>query len=325
MFSPAGQAWLHGGRRWTYSGRSSRQEPVLFARLEPTSSVIANGLSISDAALRRSRSSPKRRMLRSAPAWMRAIDLGPRLGLEQVREALLRAQVVLDGYLPADLRDAGHLAVACLEHREDARLLCQAGDPDRVLRRAAPAERAGDEDVQVARAADLHRGLDLRLEVAQLGDGGGRDVGDLVRHRDQRRALALAEHVPRLRSDGLRGGRARGGRRGARALHAGVHVRLVVVTDVEHVIVALEHPRQARHPDVHGAAVAALADDAHILAALRPQRCGDPGRYGGGVAEQRVDPRDPPGGLRVGGRENLQAAGRVCGDHLPVGGAHRGV
>ena len=54
------------------------------------------------------------------------------------------------------------------------------------------------------------------------------------------------------------------------ALHAGVHVGLVVVADVEHVVVALEHPRQAAEADVGGAAVAALRDDAHVVAALAP-------------------------------------------------------
>ena len=52
--------------------------------------------------------------------------------------------------------------------------------------------------MDVARAAQPHRVLDLGLEVAQVGDRRGRDVGDLVRHRDQRRALALAEHVAGL-------------------------------------------------------------------------------------------------------------------------------
>ena len=65
-------------------------------------------------------------------------------------------------------------------------------------RRAAPAERAGHEHVDVARAAQLHRVLDLVLEVAQVGDRRGGDVGDLVRHRDQRGALALAEDVAGL-------------------------------------------------------------------------------------------------------------------------------
>ena len=40
MFSPAGQALLHGGRLFTYTGRSVRQAPVWLARLEPTSKVM---------------------------------------------------------------------------------------------------------------------------------------------------------------------------------------------------------------------------------------------------------------------------------------------
>ena len=63
------------------------------------------------------------------------------------------------------------------------------------------------------------------------------------------------------------------------ALHAGVHVRLVVVADVEHVVVALEHARQAAEADVGGAAVAALRDDAHVslcsLPSAPPQSGGD--------------------------------------------------
>ena len=118
--------------------------------------------------------------------------------------------------------------------------------PDRVLRRRAPAERARDEDVEVARAVELHRPLDLRLEVVQVGDRRGRDVGNLVRHRDQRRVLALAEDVPRLGADRLRVRGARRGRCRARALDAGVHVRLVVVTDVEHVVVRARTSRTGR-------------------------------------------------------------------------------
>ena len=115
------------------------------------------------------------------------------------------------------------------------------------------------------------------------------------------------------------------GRGGARALHAGVHVRLVVVTDVEHVVVSLEHPGQAREADVHGPAIAALRDDAHVLAAFDPQRRRDPRRYGGSIPEQRVDPRNPPGSLRIRSREHLEAAGGVGRDQLPVCRTHRGV
>ena len=62
---PAGQAWLHGGRRSTYTGRTVRHEPVWLARLEPGSSVIANGLRFTARPPRRP---PGRsaRMLRSA-------------------------------------------------------------------------------------------------------------------------------------------------------------------------------------------------------------------------------------------------------------------
>ena len=49
MFSPAGQALLHGGSRSTYTGRSTRHEPVLLARLEPTSRVMAKGFSVTGA------------------------------------------------------------------------------------------------------------------------------------------------------------------------------------------------------------------------------------------------------------------------------------
>ena len=122
-----------------------------------------------------------------------------RIGLEQVREAPLRPQVLLDRHPAADRRHVRDLAVLRLEDREEAGLRRQPGRPGssrRVPR--APAQRARHQHVQVARAAQLHGALDLGLEVAQVGDGGGGDVRDLVRHRDQRRALALAERVARL-------------------------------------------------------------------------------------------------------------------------------
>jgi len=51
--------------------------------------------------------------------------------------------------------------------------------------------------VYVARAAELHGAAHLGLEVAQLGHRGGRDVGNLVRHRDHRQVLALPEAIAR--------------------------------------------------------------------------------------------------------------------------------
>ena len=185
----------------------------------------------------------------------------------------------------------GDLAVLGLEDREEPGLLGQPGHADRVARVRAPAERAGDEDVEVAGAAELHGPLDLGLEVVEVGDRRRGDVGDAVGHGDAGKVLALSEDVARLGPDRLGRGGARRRRRRAGALHAGVHVGLVVVADEEHVVVALEHPRQAAEADVDRPAVAGLGDDADIGPPLHPQRRGDPGGDRGRVAEQRVEPR----------------------------------
>ena len=58
---------------------------------------------------------------------------------------------------------------------------------------------------------------------------------------------------------------------------------------------------------------------------LHAHRRRDAGGHRRGVAEQRVDPRDLPRGLGIGRREHLEAAGRVDGDQLAVGRAHRRV
>src|SRR5512139_506817 len=82
---------------------------------------------------------------------------------EQVREALLQLEVLLDRDLMPDLGDLGDLTVLGLEHRQEAGLLDEPGEPDRVLGGGPPAQRAGHEDMQVAGAAEGHRLLDLVL------------------------------------------------------------------------------------------------------------------------------------------------------------------
>ncbi len=242
---------------------------------------------------------------------------------EEMREALLQPQVVVDWHTPADARRVGHVAVFGLEEREQPALHRRPRDLDGVGRRGAPAQRARHVDVHVARAANAHGACHLRFEIAQIGDTRGRDVGNAVRHGDARHVLAGAGDVARRGSDRRRGRSARRGRRGAGTLHAGVHVRLVVVADVEHVVVALEHSRETSEADVGGAAVAALRDHAHVVAALHAHRRGDARRDRRGVAEQRMNPRDLPRGLRVRRGEHFEAAGRVDGDDLVVRGAHR--
>src|SRR4051812_29288954 len=128
MFSPAGQALLHGGRRCTYWGRSVRQLPVLLARLVPTSSVIANGFSISELLVDQ----------------VEALDVavGARLELvddvlarplaEQVRVAPLELQVLLDGHTVTNLVRPGDLPVLGLEDREHPALHGQPSNLHRI-------------------------------------------------------------------------------------------------------------------------------------------------------------------------------------------------
>ena len=240
-------------------------------------------------------------------------------------EALLRLEIILDRHRPADLAAAGDGAVLGLEHREQPAFDREPRQADRVVRRRAPAERARHVDVDVARAVNAHRLDHLALEIVQVGDGRGGDIGDAVGDGDLRHALAGAEHVAGLGAHRRRGRGARGRRRRRGALHAGVHVGFVVVADVEHVIVALEHAGQAAEADIGGAAVAALGDGANLGPSLHPHGGGDAGRDRGGIAEQRMQPGRLPRGLRIGRREHFQAAGGVDGDDVAVGRPHRRV
>src|SRR5450432_2127426 len=151
MFSPAGQAWLHGGKRSRYTGRLVRHAPVLLARLEPTSSVIANGLSMAvpleepealDVAV-------------GDPLNQRESATLGRLG-EQMRKALLQPQVVFNRHLAADLGAARDFAVFRFEQWEQARFDREPGDLDGVGRLRAPAQRARHMNVNVARTVDAH-------------------------------------------------------------------------------------------------------------------------------------------------------------------------
>src|SRR5690349_18138897 len=84
-----------------------------------------------------------------------------------------------------------------------------------------------------------------------MADGNRRHVLPLLR---------LAE----ARVADLARGRARSERRRARALDAGVHVRLVVVTDEEEAVTPFERSRQRLQADVVRAAVARERHDRYL-------------------------------------------------------------
>ena len=132
------------------------------------------------------------------------------------------------------------------------------------------------------------------------------------------RFLPVPNTLPGASPTAMRGGCARGRRGCARgSLDAGVHVGLVVVADVEHVVVALEHPGQAPEADVGGAPVAALGHDLDVgPCPCRRRAAATPVATAGRVAEQGVEPGNLPGGFGIGSGENLEATGRVDGDQL---------
>ena len=165
MFSPAGQAWLQGGSRCDVDRalgapaaglvgearadvERDRERLLVHSARCPTSSGRAGPVSAADVAvgarldLRRSRpcAAGRRRGARSGAASAGTPRPAPAGG---------------------SWRRSTTSPVLGLEDGEEAGLLREPRDPDRVLEARAPAERARDEDVEVARAVELHRALDL--------------------------------------------------------------------------------------------------------------------------------------------------------------------
>src|ERR1700675_2030688 len=153
MFSPAGQAWLHGGKRSTYKGRLVRHAPVLLARLEPASRVIAYGLSIDDLLLEQA----KLIDVAIGHHLNQRDALDVRRVPEKMAITLLQLEIFGHGALAPDRRALRDFTVLRFEQREKAGLDRQARDLDRVFRRRTPAERAWHEDMDVARTVNSHR------------------------------------------------------------------------------------------------------------------------------------------------------------------------
>ena len=135
-------------------------------------------------------------------------------------------------------------------------------------------------------------------------------------HCNQRHTLTLVKRIAGLWPDGWRGRRTRCSRSGAGALHAGIHVRLVVVADIKHVVIALEHARQAAQPDVRRTSIAALRDNSHFRPPFDLHRGSNSGRNRRRVSEQRMHPGNPPRRLWIRRRKHFQATGRIGNDKL---------
>ena len=155
-------------------------------------------------------------------------------------------------------------------------------------------------------------------------------VRHVVRDGDRGHVLALLRLPEALVADGARGGAGRE-RGGPGALDARVHVRLVVVTDEEEAVPALERPGERLQPDVIGAAVAGEDHNRDLLlrrkgvpAAQRPLRGLHAARDRSGVLEGDMDPRDGPGRGRVARRRHLEAPGRIDDDDRLLDGAQDG-
>src|SRR6266498_1541385 len=111
------------------TGRSVRHEPVLLASEEPTSSVIANGLSMRALFFRQPELCDVAvgDRLDSGDAWII-------LRSKKMREALLQPQILGHLKLVPDRRPSGDLAIFGFEQRKEPRLDGEPGDLDRVCR-----------------------------------------------------------------------------------------------------------------------------------------------------------------------------------------------
>ena len=231
-----------------------RHAPVLFARLDPTSSVIANGFSCSILL--------SQQVVAADVAVGDRLDpgdhVGSRVSPNRCAKRFCGRRYSSTGTCRRIFDVATTSPCFGLENREQAAFLGQPGDPDRVRATRSPS-RAGR-----ARgcACSGRRGTPSPACTLLRGRAGRRRSPSPrrgFRAPSRSSARSCPARTPRRAlADRGRRRRAGGGRRRAGTLDAGVHVGLVVVADVEHVVVALEHPGQAGETDVDGAAVPAL-------------------------------------------------------------------
>ena len=158
--------------------------------------------------------------------------------------------------------------------------------------------------MDVACAVHAHRLFNLALQIPKVRYRRGCDIRNAVRHGDERHVLALTPLIARFAPGNLRGGRSCRRRRCRRTLHAGIHIGLVVVADIEHIVITLKHARKAAEADIGRAAVAAHGNDPRRLRSFLfgpgPECGGHAGGDCGRIAEKRMEPGKLPARFRIG-------------------------
>ena len=115
-----------------------------------------------------------------------------------------------------------------------------------------------------------------------------------MRHRDKRQILPRTKDIARVWSHRHRSRRTRRGWRRTRPLNTRIHVRFIVVTDVEYIVVTFEHAGEAAKAYIGRAPIAALCDHFYAAASLDTERRRNPRCDRCGIAEQRMHPRNLP-------------------------------
>ena len=232
-------------------------------------------------------------------------------------ESLLHLQVIRR--ILEFLRLVGqlHLAAFVLRQIPQSALDRHLRQLDRLRRIIAPARRARRRYVDDSASLDLLGLRDLCHVVLRIRHRRCRHIRDAVRAHDLEQALSELVLLA-LRARSCRGRRRPRVERGrSRSLHARVHVRFVVVADVDQIIVSLRSARKTLQTDVDRAAVA--GDRQHrivVVPAERLHRVRHAGRRRSQSRERADRVVHEDRGLREHRRRRREAARRGAEDRL---------
>ena len=170
-------------------------------------------------------------------------------------------------------------------------------------------------EVKVLRPFDSLCLFDLVIDVEGIGGGPGGDITDGVGGHDRGHILlllALAVDGRRRRNHAPRGG--------AGALHAGIHVSLVVVADKDKIIAPLAGPGERLDADIAGPSVSGPGSHGDPLLALDLERADNAGCRSSGGGKGDIQAGQLGGGNQIEPLQNREAARRHDQDGIPAQG-----